>query len=115
MKATSKESGTGGPGSARHHRLPAILLALSGIGLLLGLAIPVAILLDGQPSIMTYGLVLFSFPAWLVGALLAGVSGWWLKSGAPGAAVWQRIAWPLAGLNLLSIVACLAWAPAAIS
>ena len=48
--------------------LPVFLLALSGIFLLAGLSIPVAIVLDTQPSIMTYGLALFSFPVWFVGA-----------------------------------------------
>ena len=95
--------------------LPIILIALSGISLLAGLWFPVAILLDGQPSIITYGLVLFSFPLWIVGAIIGGVSGWLLKSGWPGTVVKQRVAWALVCLNLLVIVACLAWGPAGIS
>lgn len=95
--------------------LPKTLLASSGAALLVGLYVPAAIVLDSSPSIMVYGLVLFSFPLWLIGCVCAAVAGWLLRRGKANRTAFDRIPWLLTALNLLSILLCLVWQPAGIS
>jgi uncharacterized membrane protein len=102
-------------GSSRAGSLPMVLLVLSGFLLLAGVTLPLAILLETQPSILVYGLVLFSFPVWLVGAILGGVAGWIFMTRPMNSVGMQRIAWALAAINLVAILACLVWQPAGVS
>lgn len=102
-------------GSRIRQRLPLTLLAGSGASLLLGLTMPVAILLDNSPSVMVYGLILLSFPLWLLGCILAGIAGGLLDRRQPNQIAIKRITWTLGILNLLAILLCLAWQPAGVS
>jgi hypothetical protein len=95
-------------------RLEIVLLAVSVLALLAGLYFPIRILAEPPPSIMTYGLILFSLPAWLIGGFAAGIAGWRIRKHAGLTPLW-RLAWALCAINLITIIAIFLWHPAGIS
>lgn len=95
-------------------RIEVILISISILALLAGLYVPGRIVADSSPSTMTYGLILFSIPAWLIGSVAAGVAGWRIQKQSGLTPLW-RFAWIVCAMNIITIIAIFFWQPAGVS
>lgn len=92
-----------------------MMIGASVVCLLVGLYSPVMVLLDPGPSVMAYGIVLFSFPVWALGAVSGGLGGY-LASRTEGARPrLRRVAWLLGALNLSAVATGFVWSPPGVS
>lgn len=95
--------------------LPTSLLVLSCVAFLVGLWFPIQVLLEPGPSVMAYGVILVSFPAWGVGALVGGTAGYLLRRMPLGRRGLEYLCWLMVGLNLAAVVICYLWSPEGVS
>lgn len=95
--------------------LPTSLLLLSGVAFIVGLWFPIQVLLEPGPSVVAYGVILVSFPAWGVGALAGGAAGYLLRRTPPGRPGLEALCWLMVGLNLAAVVICHLWSPEGVS
>lgn len=95
-------------------RTEVVLLIVSILALLAGFYVPVRIIAESPPSIMAYGLILFSIPAWLIGSVAAGIAGWRIQKQSGLTPLW-RFAWAVCAMNIVSIIAVFLWQPAGVS
>lgn len=95
--------------------LAKLLVGLSFVALVGGLYFPIAILLDEGPSVLVYGLILVSLPAWTLGALSGGLASYLAARTQPVAPSLRRFSWVCAALNLTAIVVGWVWNPPGVS
>lgn len=95
--------------------LVAAMMVVGCVAFAVGLYFPVMVLLDGEPSVMVYGVLLVSFPAWGLGALSAGAAGYVLRRAERAMPRLQGFSWLVCGLNVIAVIACMIWSPVAIS
>lgn len=95
--------------------LPRFLLVLSCVAFVVGLWFPVHVLLEPGPSVMAYGIILVSFPAWGLGALVGGTAGYLLRRTPKAGSLIEALCWTMVGLNLAAVAFCYLWSPEGVS
>jgi hypothetical protein len=96
-------------------RAATTLTLVSCVAFALGLYFPARALMDAKPSVMIYGIVLVSYPAWVTGTVAATVAAYLFLRADETSPRLEQLSWLMGVLNLAAAALTVIWNPPGVS